>query len=74
MLVQSFKKFEGKCNFHLVGDGSNLKSLKNLVKFNKINNVYFHGKKPLDEVGSWLVEADILVISLIDKLSFNCSS
>ena len=56
---------------NIVGDGSNLENLKNLsIKLNS-KNVIFHGRVPFKEISNWLLSSDILIISLIDKLSFN---
>ncbi len=51
---------------NIVGSGSNLKDLKNLVEAEKIPNVNFIGRKPLIEMPDYFEASDILLISLID--------
>ena len=71
IIIKSFSKFSDLVNLNILGDGSNLKNLKNLVKKNKYKNIIFHGRKPLNKISEWLISSDILIISLIDKDAFN---
>jgi len=56
---------------NIVGDGSNLETLKNIVKEENIANVYFWGRKPLKEMPRWFEGSDVLIISLIDEPIFS---
>ena len=56
---------------NIVGDGSNLEILKNIVKEENIENVYFWGRKPLKEMPRWFEGSDVLIISLIDEPIFS---
>ncbi|MBA3037288.1 MAG: glycosyltransferase family 4 protein, partial [Desulfobacterium sp.] len=58
-------------NLNIIGDGSNLEVLKNIVKEKKIENVYFWGRKPLKEMPRWFEGSDVLIISLIDEPIFS---
>jgi glycosyltransferase involved in cell wall biosynthesis len=56
---------------NIVGDGSNLETLKRIVKEGDIANVYFWGRKPLKEMPKWFEGSDVLIISLIDEPIFS---
>jgi glycosyltransferase involved in cell wall biosynthesis len=56
---------------NIVGDGSNLKALKNIVEKENIANVNFWGRRPLKEMPSWFKSSDVLIISLIDEPIFS---
>ncbi len=58
-------------NLNIIGDGSNLEALKNIVKEEKIANVYFWGRRPLKEMPRWFEGSDVLIISLIDEPIFS---
>lgn len=64
-----------KPNFYMklnvIGDGSNLKNLKRIVKEENIENVFFWGRRPLKAMPSWFEGSDVLVISLIDEPVFS---
>ena len=55
---------------NIIGDGSNLKTLKQLVLQENIPKIVFWGRQPLKEMPMWLLSSDILIISLIDKPTF----
>ena len=55
----------------MIGDGSNLEALKNILKKESIANVYFWGRKPLKEMPKWFEGSDVLIISLIDEPIFS---
>ena len=73
-IIQAFskidQKFKDKIQLNIIGDGSHLQTLENYVSNNKINNIIFHGKKPRDEIFSYLGGSDFLIVSLIDKPIF----
>lgn len=60
-----------RIRLNIVGDGSNLEALKNIVKEENIANVYFWGRKPLKEMPKWFEGSDVLIISLIDEPIFS---
>ena len=64
-------KSNGQINLNIIGDGSNLKNLKNIVKEENIGNVFFWGRKPLKEMPRWFEGSDVLIISLIDQPIFS---
>lgn len=70
IIIKAFSEFN-VTDLNIIGDGSNLDNLKKLVKKNNYNNIIFWGRKPLHEMANWLLSADILIISLIDKDTFN---
>jgi len=55
---------------NIVGDGSNLASLKAFVEEQKIPNVNFTGRKPLSEMPAYFAASDVLIISLKDAPLF----
>jgi len=60
-----------RIRLNIVGDGSNLNNLKQIVSNEKIKNVYFWGRKPLKEMPEWFEGSDALIISLIDEPIFS---
>ena len=64
-------KFNGRIKLNIIGDGSNLETLKNIVKEKNVANVYFWGRKPLREMPRWFEASDVLIISLIDEPIFS---
>jgi glycosyltransferase involved in cell wall biosynthesis len=58
-----------KAQLNIIGDGSNLLSLKNLCNGQK--NIIFHGKKMRKDMGKFYNSSDFLIISLIDKPIFS---
>lgn len=70
-IITAFSSCPEKYVLHVVGDGSNLSKLKALSKGLNCENVIFYGRVPFSEISNWLLSADVLIISLIDKLSFN---
>jgi glycosyltransferase involved in cell wall biosynthesis len=52
---------------NIFGDGSNIEELKKLVNSKKINNIVFHGRKPLSEMPAIMASSDVLILSLIDS-------
>jgi glycosyltransferase involved in cell wall biosynthesis len=55
---------------NIIGDGSHLQEIKELVENEQIGDVVFWGRKPLEEMPAYLGASNVLVISLIDKPIF----
>lgn len=55
---------------NIIGDGSNLEELKELVSAKNIINIDFLGRKPLNEMANYFQASDVLIISLIDSPVF----
>ncbi len=51
-----------KIRFDIVGDGTELERLKLLAK--DLPNVYFHGRKPLEEMANYYERADAMLVTL----------
>ena len=51
--------------FHIVGDGQALDDLRNYAQINCVNNVIFHGRKPLIEMPKFYALADAMIVSLL---------
>lgn len=51
--------------FNIIGDGSHLESLKNLVDEKHLKNIIFHGRKPTKMMPSYFEISDVLVLSLV---------
>ena len=64
-------KSNGQINLNIIGDGSNLETLKRIVKEENIDNVFFWGRKPLKEMPRWFEGSNVLIISLIDEPIFS---
>ena len=65
------KTSHNQIRLNIVGDGSNLETLKRIVKDENIANVHFWGRKPLREMPRWFEGSDVLIISLIDEPIFS---
>jgi len=55
---------------NIIGDGSHLNNLKNLVEKNNLKNIIFWGRKPRNEMYKYFKASDFLIVSLIDKPIF----
>jgi len=62
----TFSKQYSDAFLNIVGDGSNLAALKELVDANSIDNVNFTGRRPLSEMPAYFQASDVLIISLVD--------
>jgi glycosyltransferase involved in cell wall biosynthesis len=56
---------------NIIGDGSELEKLRELVKINNYQNIVFHGRKPRDEMCKYFNSSDFLIVSLVDKPIFS---
>ena len=62
-------EYQEKSQLNIIGDGSNLNSLKLLANNN--SNIIFHGKKPRSDMVSYYKASDFLIVSLVDKSVFS---
>lgn len=53
-----------KIYFHIVGDGQELERLKKFAVDNNVNNVVFHGRKPLEEMPAYYAFADAMIVTM----------
>lgn len=53
-----------KLIFHIVGDGQELERLKSRVKEQKLKNVIFYGREPLEKMPEYYKKADALLVTL----------
>jgi glycosyltransferase involved in cell wall biosynthesis len=60
-----------KVQLNIIGDGSNLENLQNIVKNNNYKNIIFWGRIPKNKIYQYLNASDFLIISLIDKEIFS---
>jgi len=65
------KEYCEKAQLNIIGDGSYLESLKQLVKEKNIKNIVFHGKKPREDMYMYFKASDFLIVSLEDKAIFS---
>lgn len=65
------KEYSDKSQLNIIGDGSHLVSLEELVKENNIKNIIFHGRKPRDDMYMYFNASDFLIVSLVDKPIFS---
>ncbi|MDY0365418.1 MAG: glycosyltransferase family 4 protein [Arcobacteraceae bacterium] len=59
-----------KSQLNIIGDGSAINRLKNVVLEKKLENVIFWGRKPRVEIYKYLSASDFLIVSLIDNPIF----
>lgn len=59
------KEYPNAC-LNIIGDGSFLKDLKEIVDVEQIKNVNFTGRKRIEEMSDYYQASDALIISLID--------
>jgi len=64
------QKEKSSIQLNLIGDGSALNELKELVKKEQINNVVFWPRTSSVEIGKYLRASDVLVVSLKDNPIF----
>ncbi len=68
-IIHGFSKFVEEypeVYLNIIGDGSYLAELKELVNKEKIRNINFMGRKPLSEMSDYYEASDVLIISLKD--------
>lgn len=56
-----------EANLNIVGDGSNIAALKELVKREKIEGVTFYGRHPFNQMLDIMSQSDVLVLSLVSN-------
>ena len=64
-------KYKSFTQLNIIGDGSHLESLKNLVDENNFDNIIFWGRKPRDEMYKYFKASDFLIVSLVDEPIFS---
>lgn len=64
-------EYLSKTQLNIVGDGSHLEKLKNIVKEKNLKNIIFWGRKPREEIYRYLEASDYLIVSLVDKEIFS---
>jgi len=72
-VVKGFELFVAdhkNCFLNIIGDGSNLVALKELVIQRKIANINFIGSKSSSEMSDYFQASDVLIISLIESPIF----
>jgi glycosyltransferase involved in cell wall biosynthesis len=62
-------KLQDKAQLNIIGDGSNLESLKYIA--NKNPSIVFHGKKLRQDMAQYYEASDFLIVSLIDRPIFS---
>lgn len=74
-IIESFGKIDDKylekAQLNIIGDGSHLEKLQNIVKENSFKNIIFWGRKPRGEIYKYLSASNFLIVSLIDKEIFS---
>jgi Glycosyl transferases group 1 len=59
-----FNQNKGLAYLNIIGDGSYLKDLKNIVSENNISGVRFFGRKPIEDMPTFFSNSDVMIISL----------
>lgn len=74
-IIKSFgglpSEYIQKTQLNIIGDGSHLESLKNLVDENSFKNIIFWGRKPRGDMYKYFKASDFLIVSLVDKPIFS---
>lgn len=65
------QEYLNKSQLNIIGDGSHLNNLKDLVKTGGYKNIIFWGKKDRSDMGKYFKGSDYLIISLVDKPIFS---
>jgi glycosyltransferase involved in cell wall biosynthesis len=65
-----FNREKRMAALHIVGDGSHLNNIEQLTREEKIEDVVFWGRQPIENMPGFLKASDVLIISLIDKPIF----
>lgn len=68
-IIVAFKNVSQKfpnAYLNIIGDGSHLETLKDIVNNLTIDNVNFTGRQPLNKMPAFFSQSDVLIISLID--------
>ena len=64
---------EKKVYFHFVGNGIDYERIKNKVNTLKLNNVFFHGRKKIDEMPKYYSMADAMLVTLSAESNVSCT-
>jgi len=65
------QKYLEQAQLNIIGDGSHLEALQNIVEMSNYKNIVFWGRKPRDEMYRYFNASDFLIVSLIDKPIFS---
>ncbi len=60
-----------KVQLNIIGDGSELDNLKNIVEKNNYKNIIFFGRQPRNKMYKYFKASDFLIVSLVDKPIFS---
>lgn len=63
-------KSNSDIQFAIVGDGSELARIKEIVQKHALSNVYFFGRRPLEDMPALFRRSGVLLVSLRDDLIF----
>lgn len=72
-IVEAAKKTKAQAQIHYVfiGDGTKRAECESYCKENQLDNVYFIGRKPQNEMPELIAEADAMFITLKDQSNYN---
>lgn len=62
--ASSLKKEYANIRWHIVGGGTDLERLKRIASENKLDNVIFYGRRPLEEMPELYRKADAMLVTL----------
>lgn len=60
-------KGDPRFKFHIVGDGSDLPACRTLAQDLGLENVFFHGRRPREEMAAYYATADALLLTMKDE-------
>ena len=64
------QEYFDKSQLNIIGDGSHLTSLKELVSKNNLKNIIFWGRKESKDMSMYYKGSEVLIVSLVDKPIF----
>jgi len=74
-IIKAFASLEknilDRAQLNIIGDGSHLEDLKNLVEENSFTNIVFWGRKQRNKMYKYFKASDFLIVSLVDKPIFS---
>ncbi|WP_373034644.1 glycosyltransferase family 4 protein [Sulfurimonas sp.] len=74
-IIKSFgdlpSEYIQRAQLNIIGDGSHLQTLKDLVNKHNFDNIIFWGRKPRNDMYKYFRASDFLIVSLVDKPIFS---
>lgn len=66
-----FNRDKQVATLNIIGDGSNMDTIKDIIHSEKVGDVRLWGRQPIESMYAYLSASDVLIISLVDKPVFD---